>query len=63
MSPTSLVKLIRDVDTHVHYLSAKRATQGKPAGMTLKEWDRIYSRLLRFAGTPHARRLIEYAKD
>lgn len=63
MSPTSLVQLIRQVDTHVHYLAAKRATRGKPAGMTLKEWDRIYNRLLSFAGTPHARRLIEYSKD
>lgn len=31
--------------------------------MTLKEWNRIYSRLLRFAGTPHARRLVGYLKD
>lgn len=63
MSPTSLVKLIRDVDNHIHCLAARRVNQGKPPGMTLKEWDRIYNRLLRFAGTPHAKRLIEYAKD
>lgn len=63
MSPTSLVRLIRLVDTHVHCIAARRAVKQEKIGMTLKEWDRIYNRLLRFAGTPHAKRLIKYAKD
>jgi hypothetical protein len=62
MSPTSLVKLIRDVDTHVHYLAAKRILKGDRINMTLKEWEAMYDKLLSFAGTPHAKRLIRYAK-
>jgi len=63
MSPASLVELIRQVDTHVHTIAARRAVKKVPIGMTLKEWDKIYNRLLSFAGTKKAKKLIEYAKD
>jgi hypothetical protein len=63
MSPTSLVQLICQVDNHIHCLAARRAVKRERIWMTLKEWGRMYNRLLRFAGTPHAKRLIKYAKD
>jgi hypothetical protein len=59
ITPTSMLKLLRDVDNHVHCLAARRATKGGDPGMTLEEWDRIYDRLLRFVGTAHAKRLIK----
>lgn len=63
MSPASLVELIRQVDTHVHTIASRRAVKHLPIGMTLKEWDKIYNRLLKFAGTKKAKKLIEYTKD
>lgn len=62
MSPTSLVKLIREMDNHMHYLEAKRAVRRERPRMDFDEWVKMYRKLLFFAGTPHALRLIEYSK-
>lgn len=63
MSPASLVELIRDVDTHIHAIAARRAVKKVPVGITLKQWDKMYNTLLCFAGTKKAKKLIEYTKD
>lgn len=58
-----MVEHLRSVDTLVHYIAAKRISEKRATKMTLKEWDRIYNRLLRFVGTGQAKQLIEMGKS
>jgi hypothetical protein len=60
---SDLVEHLRSIDTLAHYLAAQRVTRKQKPGMTLKEWDRIYNRLLRFVGTVQAKQLIEMGKS
>jgi hypothetical protein len=60
---SDMVEHLRSVDNLVHYIAAKRISEKRATKMTLKEWDRIYNRLLRFIGTGQAKQLIEMSKD
>jgi hypothetical protein len=60
---SDMVEHLQSVDTLVHYIASKRISEKRAARMTLKEWDKIYNRLLRFICTPQALQLIEMSKD
>lgn len=58
MSRTAFVQRVRHLDTHIHLLAAKAAIKGqstkKLAGLVHKDWDRMYRKLMKLAGTKQA---------
>jgi len=58
-----MVEHLRSVDNLVHYIAAKRVSEKRATKMTIKEWDRMYDRLLRFVGTSEAKKIIEMGKS
>ncbi len=63
MDAHSLVRLLEEVDNHMHHLEAKRAIQGEKTRMPFRKWERMLHGLLEYAGTPRAKKLIEWSKD
>lgn len=60
LSVTAFVQKIRHLDLHLHYLVTKRTNEGKRVSLKFfKEWERMYKRLMKFAGTKDA---LELAK-
>lgn len=63
LSESGFVDKLMELDNYVHWLAATRALKKSKNQLPLDMWTAILDRMLKFAGTPRAKRILGYEKE